>query len=54
VAEEDRKQEIAQRFPEAVAFARLMREVFGDGVRILYAKNGSDTLGILEWMKSEN
>jgi hypothetical protein len=30
---------MAERFPEAVAFARLMREVFGDGVKILYAKN---------------
>jgi hypothetical protein len=45
---EDRKQEMAERFPEAVAFARLMREVFGDGVKILYAKNGVDEKGKLE------
>jgi hypothetical protein len=46
------KDEIARQFPEAVEFARQMREVFGDGVRLLYARNaaglelGKQTAGI--------
>lgn len=31
--------EVAARWPEAVAFARAMREVFGDGVKLTYARN---------------
>lgn len=33
------KEEIAERWPEAVALARELRAVFGEGVRLLYAKN---------------
>lgn len=33
------KDEIAERWPEAVAIARLLREVFGNEVRLLYARN---------------
>jgi hypothetical protein len=33
------KAEIEKRWPEAVARARELREVFGDGVRLLWAKN---------------
>lgn len=33
------KQEIAERWPEAVAIARQFRDVFGDGVRLTYAKD---------------
>lgn len=48
------KDEIAQRFPEAVQFAREMRDVFGSGVRIVYAKNNSgEQLGNLEWAASD-
>lgn len=32
-------EDIAERWPEAVAHARDLREVFGDGVRLLYAKD---------------
>jgi hypothetical protein len=32
-------EEIAKRFPEAVAFARQFRDVFGPGVRLIYARN---------------
>lgn len=31
--------EVEAAFPEAVQFARQLREVFGDGVKILYARN---------------
>lgn len=31
--------EIARRFPAPVAKARALREVFGDGVRLIYAKD---------------
>ena len=34
------KEEIAAAFPEAVEIARQFRDVFGDGVRLLYARNG--------------
>lgn len=30
---------IERAFPEAVALAKSLREVFGDGVKILYARN---------------
>lgn len=33
------KEEIAERWPEAVKLARELRSVFGDGVRLLYARN---------------
>lgn len=33
------KLEIAARWPEAVAIARQFRDVFGDGVRLTYAKD---------------
>lgn len=33
------KDEVARAFPEAVAFARELRAVFGDGVRLLGAIN---------------
>jgi hypothetical protein len=33
------KAEIERRFPEAVAFARLMRAEFGPEVRLIYARN---------------
>lgn len=40
------KAEVARRFPVAVQFAALMREAFGDDVRLIYAKNAEgDTLG---------
>lgn len=40
------KPEIAERWPEAVEFARQFREVFGDGVKLTYAKNCSgETIG---------
>lgn len=35
------REEIAERFPQAVEFARLMRDTFGDGVRLTYARNAS-------------
>jgi hypothetical protein len=35
------KDEIAAKFPEAVEFARQMRDVFGDGVRLIYARNSA-------------
>jgi hypothetical protein len=42
-------EEIAQRFPEAVAFARQFRDVFGPGVRLIYARNQrGEELGRLE------
>lgn len=31
--------EIEAAFPEAVQFARQLREVFGDGVKLVYARN---------------
>jgi hypothetical protein len=31
--------DIARKFPEAVAFARQLRDVFGPEVRLLYARN---------------
>lgn len=34
-------EEIAARWPEAVTFARTMRAVFGDGVKLIYAKNAA-------------
>lgn len=40
------KDEVEQYFPEAVQFARLMREAFGDDLKMIYAKNANgDTLG---------
>ena len=40
------KEEVALRFPEAVEIARKFRDTFGDGVRILYARNrDGETLG---------
>lgn len=40
------KDEIAARWPDAVSKARELREVFGDGVRLLYARNeAGDELG---------
>ena len=39
-------EEIAAKFPEAVAVARAFREVFGEGVRLIYARNpAGETLG---------
>ena len=35
------REEIAAKFPEAVAFARAIREVFGDGVKLTYARNAA-------------
>jgi hypothetical protein len=32
-------EEIASTFPEAVAVARQFRDVFGPGVRLIYARN---------------
>lgn len=34
-------EEIAAAFPEAVAIARQFREVFGSGVRLVYARNSA-------------
>ena len=31
--------DVERAFPEAVALAKALREVFGDGVRLLYARN---------------
>lgn len=31
--------DVEEAFPEAVAFARAMREVFGEDVRLSYARN---------------
>jgi hypothetical protein len=46
VADRPSAAEIAQRFPEAVAFARSMREVFGHETRLIYARNpAGETLG---------
>lgn len=40
------REEIAARWPEAVQFAQAMREVFGEGVRLTYARNSEgDELG---------
>jgi hypothetical protein len=40
------KAEVEQRFPEAVQLARQFREIFGDDVRLVYAKNAKgETLG---------
>ena len=39
------KEEIAQRFPTAVQIAREYREIFGDGVRLLWAKGKGAELG---------
>lgn len=40
------KDEVEQYFPEAVQFARLMREAFGDDLKMIYAKNANgNTLG---------
>jgi hypothetical protein len=33
-------EDIARKFPEAVAFARQLRDVFGPDVRLVYARNG--------------
>lgn len=33
------REEFAERFPEAAAFAQAMRQEFGEGVRIVYARN---------------
>lgn len=35
----DAKAEIAERWPHAVAFAKDMREAFGDGIKLVYARN---------------
>jgi hypothetical protein len=32
---------VAEQFPEAVALAREFREVFGEGVRLTYARNAA-------------
>lgn len=32
-------EEVAEKFPDAVAIARQFKEVFGDGVRLLFARN---------------
>lgn len=32
-------EDIERSFPEAVALAKALREVFGSGVKILYARN---------------
>lgn len=38
--------ELAERFPEAVAFARAMRDVFGPDTKLLYAMNrAGDEIG---------
>lgn len=34
-------EDIARRFPEAVQIARAFREVFGEGVRLTYARNAA-------------
>lgn len=34
-------EEIARRFPEAVSFARSIREQFGNGVRLVRATNAT-------------
>lgn len=34
-------EEIARLWPGAVQFARTFREVFGDGVRLIYARNSA-------------
>ena len=34
-------QEIALEFPQAVTFARAMRAAFGDGVRLIHARNAA-------------
>ena len=39
------REEIAERFPQAVEFARLMRDTFGDGVRLTYARNDDGEIG---------
>lgn len=37
---------MANRFPEAVAFARLMRDTFGPETRLVYARNqAGETIG---------
>ena len=33
------REEVERRFPEAVAFARQIRDVFGPDVRLIYARN---------------
>ena len=43
---EDAAEQVRADFPEAVAFARSLREVFGDGVKLTYARNArGDELG---------
>lgn len=34
-------QDVAEAFPEAVALAKRYRELFGDGVRLVYARNSA-------------
>ena len=42
-------EDIARKFPEAVAFARQLRDVFGPDVRLVYARNGQgEELGRLQ------
>jgi hypothetical protein len=37
--EDDAVEQVQAQFPAAVAFARSLREVFGPGVRLVYARN---------------
>lgn len=39
------KEYIAENFPRAVEFARLVREVFGDGVRLVGADENGKCVG---------
>ena len=40
-------EEVREAFPECIAFADEMRAVFGDGVRIVYLKEGDREMGTL-------
>jgi len=39
------KDEVRRLFPECVAFADECRRLFGDGVRLVYAKEGGREIG---------
>lgn len=39
------KDEVRRLFPECVAFADQCRDIFGDGVRLIYAKENGREIG---------
>lgn len=39
-------EEIRQRFPNAIALADEVRDVFGDGVKLIYLREGNTEYGV--------